>query len=163
MIIRFGSILFLFLSLLSAEALSQDAASQAQDSSSTDQGLQTAAKRLTLSPSQMNERIVARDFPDIPAHVRNIDAQGRMMVLIRVDADGKPEFVGTGALTELSQVPVFGKCPNVVKDATLAEYVRNAIRAWKFRPLIVDGEPVPYRGYVSVIFWYGSFLDQPPF
>ena len=155
MIARVVPILLLFLTLLPGVGSGQDNP-DALDS-------QTVSRKRHLTPEQMNEMIVARDFPDIPAHVRDLNEQGTMLVYIKVNAEGKAELVGPGVLKPLSPVPVFDRCPRVVKDPNLLEYVRNAVYTWKFRSLVVNSEPVPYSGWTTVIFWYGSFLEKPPY
>ena len=159
MILRTAPILLLFLSLLSAEALSQDAIDHASEPTNVQQPVN---KIVFLTLAQMDAQIVAREFPDIPTHVSTLSEQGRMLVHIRIDTQGNAQSVGVGVLSELSPTVTFRQ-PKVVKDDVLSAYVRNSVLSWKFRPLIVDGEPVPYRGYITVVFWYGSFLEGMPF
>ena len=156
---RTASILLLFLSFLSAHAFSQDAIDHDTEPSNV---RQPATRIVFLTTAQMNEKIVARQFPDIPTYVSTLNEQGRMLVHVRIDTRGNAESVGVGVLSELSPTVTF-RCPKIVKDEVLSAYVRNSVLSWKFRPLMVDGEPVPYRGYITVVFWYGSFLEKVPF
>ena len=158
MILKIASTLLLFLSFLPAEAFGQDPIDHPTEPSNVQQ---PATRIVFLTIAQMNEQIVARQFPDIPTHVSTLNEQGRMLVHVRIDTQGNAQSVGVGVLSELSPTVTF-RCPKIVKDDVLSAYVRNSVLSWRFRPLTVDGEPVPYRGYITVVFWYGSFLEKVP-
>jgi hypothetical protein len=86
-----------------------------------------------LSVDEMKQMIVVTDFPDVPSEVRAIPEQGIFFVHVRINEMGQPVRVGPHA-----------KGPG--KYEFFREYVQKAGMDWTFKPLIIDGQPRPYRG-----------------
>ena len=121
------------LCLVSVEAFSQD----------------EKPKYTYLDIKEMNQMVVGRDFRDVPSEVRDIHAQGSLLVQVKIDVTGQP-------------AQVIALKNGAGKYDVLREYAKKGVLNWTFRPLLIDGRPVPYRGYLLITFWYGAFLEEEP-
>lgn len=113
-------------------------------------GLAELAKHITedvrISPEKMKEQIIKADFPDVPDHIRTYHATEGPNVFVRVD--------GNGSVTEVKAFITYSK--------HLKSYLEQAAMNWKFKPLVVDGRNVPFRGIIPIRFRYGSLALNFP-
>lgn len=113
-------------------------------------GLAELAKHITedvrISPEKMKEQIIKADFPDVPDHIRTYHATEGPNVFVRVD--------GNGSVTEVKAFITYSK--------HLKSYLEQAAMNWKFKPLVVDGRNVPFRGIIPARFRYGSLALNFP-
>jgi TonB family protein len=94
----------------------------------------------------MNLRVVNREFRDVPQRVRDFHGVGTILLLVEVDLSGKA--------TRANVIRGLGRDVN--------EYAKSQVLAWKFKPMTRTGQPINYRGMVSIPFWYGAFDERTP-
>lgn len=103
------------------------------------QGAQNKAVYVPIS--QMKNRVVNRNFSNVPESVRNLHARGSFVLKVNVDESGR---VSRAIVVSGFTVPA-------------NEYVQKTVSAWNFTPLIVDGKNVAFVGTLEIIFCYGAF------
>ncbi len=98
-------------------------------------------KVIYLSSKKIKERVVQKEFPDVPQSVRNCHAKGTFNFFVTVDVDGKVK----------SAKLINGLCDKANK------YTGKAIANWKFKILEVENKATAFRGLIIIPFCYGNF------
>lgn len=102
---------------------------------------QNQEDEVRLSSKEMDERIIKRQYPDVPESVREYHATGTIVLRVGVDKEGIVKNVRL----------VRGINRNV------DEYLEKTISNWRFNPLVIDEKKTSFRGVIAVQFCYGSF------
>jgi hypothetical protein len=111
-------------------------------------GLCQTDKPESIQPREASRRIISRTFTEIPSRVRGFHAVGTINVLVIVNEVGKAEMVNV--LSGFSHVDF------------MREYIEKEVSSWKFKPLKRNNKYVPFRGVISIPFYYGTFPKKMP-
>ena len=91
--------------------------------------------RIHVSEGVMNGMIISRTYPDYPEDARRMHATGNVTVAIVIDREG-----------------------NVIRAAMmrgniqLADAAEAAVKQWKYKPFLVNGNPAEVDTTATVIF-----------
>lgn len=92
-------------------------------------------KKLRISQGVAEELIVRRVQPKYPAKARQKHLTGDVMLQVGIDRSGNVDSV------------------KVLKgDPILAQAASEAVKQWKFKPFLLNGEPVELETNVKVVF-----------
>jgi periplasmic protein TonB len=89
----------------------------------------------TLPASEVEQNLVVRIEPEYPAAALQQNVQGAVVLKVRVSPDGTVADVQTAS-----------GAPQLVDAAT------TAVKQWKFRPHVVNGNPLPMQTEVTLNF-----------
>jgi TonB family protein len=79
--------------------------------------------------------LIKKVEPIYPDAAKRAQTPGRVMLMVTVDEEGNVSNIQT-----------------IAGDPLLAEAAVNAVRQWKYAPMLINGEPVPVMGSVRVVF-----------
>lgn len=110
------------------------------DSTKSDDGVQRAATvekidRMQISPQAAEGSVLRRVEPDYPAAARRQQIQGPVVLDVRAGRDGSIQGVKL----------VSG--PPLLADAAI-----TAVKQWRFKPLVVNGQPVEMQTTITLNF-----------
>ena len=115
----------------------------AHDPLSADQTAQDVSTTVSVAPARpalisedvANTYLLRRVEPDYPSEARNQRIQGTLVMKVIVGKDGLVERVS-----------------RVTGDYQLAVAAATAIRQWRFKPLLRDGEPTGFESQITLSF-----------
>jgi TonB family protein len=115
----------------------------AHDPLSADQTAQDVSTTVSVAPARpalisedvANTYLLRRVEPDYPSEARNQRIQGTLVMRVIVGKDGLVERVS-----------------RVTGDYQLAVAAATAIRQWRFKPLLRDGEPTGFESQITLSF-----------
>jgi protein TonB len=93
------------------------------------------ARPVLISEDFANTYLLRRVEPDYPSEARNLRIQGTLMMKVIVGKDGLVERVS-----------------RVEGDSHLAVAAATAIRQWRFKPLLRNGQPTGFESQVTLSF-----------
>lgn len=102
--------------------------------------LKPPSKPLKMSAGVMNAMLVRRVQPDYPRIAKIIGLSGTVLVRATIGTDG-----------EVHEIEVLSGNP------ILAEAALSAVRQWRYRPTLLDGEAVEVETEITVNFVLGSY------
>ena len=97
--------------------------------------LQRRRQPIKLGGNLLQSRLLRKVEPVYPEQAKSAQLSGKVLLLVTVDAEGVPSDVAV----------VSG--PPLLADSAVA-----AVKQWSFTPTLLNGEPVPVSGTVTMTF-----------
>jgi TonB family protein len=97
--------------------------------------LQRRRQPIKVGGNLLRARLIRRVEPVYPEQAKSAQLSGNVVLQVTVDEEGAPS-----AVEVVSGLPL------------LAESAAAAVRQWRFSPTILNGEPVPVSGTVTLTF-----------
>lgn len=99
----------------------------------------TPAKKLSISSGVMSGNLLEKTVPEYPAIARVAGIQGTVVL--------QATIARTGAIQNLRVIS---------GPAMLQQAAMDAVRSWRYRPYLLNGEPVEVETTVKVVFNLGN-------
>ena len=91
--------------------------------------------RVIIPAAQLRPRLARRVDPVYPDKARDMGLEGAVRLRVAISRDGSIEDVKA-----------------LSGDPLLAEAATNAVKQWRYRPIILDGKPVPVLTVLTITF-----------
>jgi periplasmic protein TonB len=112
-----------------------EARSQEPSSAPQEQAKQPAPQRVRVSQGLAEQLLVKRVNPECPKDLRKQRIQGMVLLAVRINKDG-----------EVVEANLISGHPG------LAQAAIDAVKQWKYKPYLLDGQPVQVETRVQVNF-----------